>query len=160
MAARRAGDEGPAGVRSAVPALAGLDGTYVQRMDLSPMVGVMMMLLIFVLTVTPAMTGGPYLPSAETTRLIPTGPATVWVDPQGRFYAGQPLREVSASALRQVLGNLLPSRPEDGVVYVIADRSTPYARLLDVMDAARAAHVGRPGLVTILPHRPGRAAKP
>ncbi|HET6762181.1 MAG TPA: biopolymer transporter ExbD [Longimicrobiaceae bacterium] len=157
MKPRRIDTDCPAWGGSALPALAGVDGVYLQRMDLSPMIGVVFTLLLILMVMTPATTGGPYLPSAASAELIPTGRARVWVGPGGRLFAGDPLREISTSALRDVMNTALAASPEPRVVYVTADWSTPYGRMLDVMDAARAAHVRRLGLIPILPHRPGRA---
>jgi biopolymer transport protein ExbD len=59
-------------------------------------------------------------------------------------------RPIAAEALDGALHDLYAARP-DKTIFLEADRSLPYSRVVDLMDACRAAGVERIGVVTKKP---------
>jgi len=152
MTAGRSGEEAPAWGGSPVPSLAGLDGTYLQRMDLSPMIAVLFTVLVIYMVLTPAVTTCWWTsPRALTASVIPRDRVTLFIDQRGRFYlpAGG---EVSSAQLSSALRPLLRGSVEPDLLYVTADDGVRYSSVLDAMQAARSAGVRHVGLTAELPH--------
>ena len=116
--------------------------------NVTPLVDVMLVLLVIFMVVTPLLKQQlPVdLPLAEHSReaqessqvtLVAAADGTLLLDEQ----------PITAEALDRALRDLYAARAEK-TIFLTADRSLPYSRVVDLMDACRAAGVERIGVVT------------
>jgi len=111
--------------------------------NVTPLVDVLLVLLVIFMVVTPMLKRDlPIdLPIAATGRdtNVPPDELTVTATADGRLLVNG--REIAADGLADAVRD----RP---VVFLEADRSLSYARVVDLLDACRAAGVVRIGVVT------------
>jgi biopolymer transport protein ExbD len=116
--------------------------------NVTPLVDVMLVLLVIFIVVTPLLKRDvPVdLPLAETSRESrASGQVTLTAIADGRLLLdGEPLAE---DALEPTLSALYAQRT-DKTIFLAADRSLVYDRVVALMDACRAAGVERIGVVT------------
>ena len=126
---------------SAIPSGLGGGDPVRAEINVTPMIDVMMSLLIIFMLVTPVLSGYiARLPDAREVRSQTLDDAvTLGIDVEGRFWIGE--AEVSPERLEEELRSLYAGRPGDHLLYLRADRDTPYALVLDAIEAARSAGV-------------------
>jgi len=116
--------------------------------NVTPLVDVMLVLLVIFMVVTPLLKQQVpvELPLAEHSReaqessqvtLVATADGTLLLNEQ----------PVSAETLDAALRDVYAARA-DKTIFLEADRSLPYSRVVDLMDSCRAAGVERIGVVT------------
>ena len=112
-------------------------------MNVTPLVDVLLVLLVIFMVVTPMLKRDlPIdLPVAATgsEQDVPPDQVTLTATADGRLL----LNGIAIDEAR--LGEALADRP---IVFLEADRSLSYARVVDLLDACRAAGVARIGVVT------------
>jgi len=117
--------------------------------NVTPMIDVMLVLLIIFMMVTPALIDGfPLaLPQAVNLKAHPEEPTdhVLGIDARGEYYLDK--QRVGASDLRAALASIF-SRAEDRVLYVKADKSLDYAKVLDALDVATASGVRVVGMIS------------
>lgn len=107
-----------------------------------PMIFLVALLLMIAMLVTPAI-GGPYLPAARTAMPVGANPLSAGIDERGAFFLRESTgwKPIADAELSSRLGALVRSRPGETRLYVEADRSVPYTRLMMLADAARASGI-------------------
>lgn len=123
------------------------------RIDVTPFIGVAMVLLMIAFVVHPAITAcGLKEPRAHTSAEMRRGMVTVGVDERGKIFVegAAPFGPVRGEQLTRALGEALIALPEErrGTVYLLADQDAEYSAVLSVLDAAADNGVRRVGLVT------------
>ncbi len=122
------------------------------EINVTPLVDVVLVLLVILLLVAPLLKEEVpvELPIAAHARDDDTAATpTLTVDADGSVtFEGTPL---PADDLAARLGAIYAARPEKAVMLAAA-RTLPYARVVEVMDACRAAGIERIGVVTAPPH--------
>jgi biopolymer transport protein ExbD len=117
-----------------------------------PTVHVMVLLLLLALGITPAITGGTKLPTAKTAAPAMKDRLTVGIDRDGRVWIGAvpDPGPVPDRQLAQRLGEAYAGRRGEEM-YLVADRSLHYARVQQVIQAARQAGVREVQLIVECP---------
>lgn len=121
-------------------------------LDLTPMIDMVFLLLIFFLAATTFQqaerelhialpTADAALPISAALREI-----VVNVDAQGRMVVGG--REVEPEALREMVAEALRANPEQKVT-IRGDKSAPYSHIVRALDACKAAGIDEPYLDTV-----------
>ena len=130
---------------------AGGGGGVKAEPNVTPMIDVMLVLLIIFMVVAPALLAGfnATPPQGQNLKAHPTdenSDQTLGIDKDGKYYINkQPIRYEDIQArLTQIYQN----RTEDKVLYVKADRSLDYAKVLDALDIAAKAGVAVTGMIT------------
>ncbi len=116
--------------------------------NVTPLVDVMLVLLVIFMVVTPLLKQQVpiELPIAEHSREAQeSAQVTLRAAADGTLVLDE--RPVAAEALDATLHDVYAARP-DKTIFLEADRSLPYSRVVDLMDACRAAGVERIGIVT------------
>jgi biopolymer transport protein ExbD len=118
------------------------------EINVTPMIDVMIVLLILFMVVTPVLAQYALkLPGASN--VSPETEADVVelaIDQAGAFWVND--TRVPATELEAYLTRVFAARPGDHLLYLRADGSVGYDRVLDAVDAARAAGVRRIGAIT------------
>jgi biopolymer transport protein ExbD len=116
--------------------------------NVTPLVDVMLVLLVIFMVVTPLLKQQVpvELPLAEHSREAQeAAQVTLVAAADGSLMLNE--QPVAAGALDARLHDLYATRA-DKTIFLEADRSLPYSRVVDLMDACRAAGVERIGVVT------------
>jgi biopolymer transport protein TolR len=117
--------------------------------NVTPMLDVMLVLLIIFMVITPALLSyfEPAPPRAINLARYPEHPGdhTLWIDRGGGFYLNK--RWVRAVDLEPALRQLMRSLPNDGVLYLLADRSLDYGIVHHAMATAARSGVRVVGLI-------------
>ena len=116
--------------------------------NVTPLVDVMLVLLVIFMVVTPLLKQQVpvELPLAEHSREPQeSSQVTLVAAADGTLVLDE--RPITAEALDTALHDVYAARP-DKTIFLEADRSLPYSRVVDLMDACRAAGVERIGIVT------------
>ena len=119
--------------------------------NVTPLVDVMLVLLVIFMVVTPLLKQRlpVELPLAEHSQEAQeTSQMTLVAAADGTLFLNEQL--ITAEALDGALHNLYAER-SDKTIFLEADRSLAYSRVVDLMDACRAAGVERIGVVTKKP---------
>jgi biopolymer transport protein ExbD len=140
---------------SPLPKIAGMGDSNVNAdINVTPMIDVMLVLLIIFMVVTPALAGyTAVLPKARTAAPEKEDRITLGIDNKGQYYIeDQPNPgPISPTDLPRRLGEAFASRPDDHTLYMKADNSVGYDKVLTAIDAARSVGVRRIGAITELP---------
>ena len=130
---------------------AGGGGSVKAEPNVTPMIDVMLVLLIIFMVVAPALLAGfnATPPQGQNLKAHPTdenSDQTLGIDKDGKYYINkQPIRYEDIQArLTQIYQN----RTEDKVLYVKADKSLDYGKVLDALDIAAKAGVAVTGMIT------------
>ncbi len=156
MASRNPPERIRSNTGSAIPSGMGGGAPVRAEINVTPMIDVMMSLLIIFMVVTPVLSGYiARLPDASEVRSQNLDDAvTMGIDVEGRFWVGE--AEVPREQLEEELRSLYAERPGDHLLYLRADRDTPYSLVLDAIEAARTAGVRTVGaLGTEIPAQEG-----
>ena len=143
-------------MRSAIPE--SRIGTVTAEINVTPMIDVMLVLLIIFMVITPGLVQAT-LPTARMAEYERERHPTLIVDARGAYSLdlGRRFEAVPDARLHARLAAVYAGRPDDHVLYLKADRNASYARVLTVLDAARAAGVRRIGAIT--ERRPEKARR-
>jgi len=118
--------------------------------NVTPMIDVMLVLLIVFMVVTPALIDGfpLVLPRAENLKAHPDEPTnqTVGIDAGGKYYLNKHL--IDARDLPAALSAIFANRTEDRLLYVKADKTLDYGRVLDALDVATKSGVRMVGMIS------------
>ena len=127
--------------------------------NVTPMIDVMLVLLIIFMVVAPALLAGfnATPPQGQNLKAHPTDEnldQTLGIDRDGKYYLNkQPIRyEDIAPRLKQIYS----TRTEDKFLYIKADKSLDYEKVLDALDIAAKNGVVVTGMIT--DQRPGTAS--
>jgi biopolymer transport protein ExbD len=125
------------------------------RIDVTPFIGVALVLLIISLVITPGDGGHHYLPKARTSAEMRRGMVTVYLGANNLAYvegapSAGPIRRTEFAHWLGVALRALPQERRD-TVYLDADHGASYADVLSVLDAASDNGVRRVGLLTVPP---------
>lgn len=133
---------------------AGLDDELKAEINVTPLVDVVLVLLIIFMVVTPLLKEEVpvELPLADTSRTVADpGQLTLAVGADGVPRLDG--RVVAPEALVEELRRIYSERV-DKTIFLEADRSVPYGKVVDVMDDCRAAGVVSIGVLTKRPPPP------
>jgi biopolymer transport protein ExbD len=119
--------------------------------NVTPLVDVMLVLLVIFMVVTPLLKQ--QLPvelplAAHSNEAQETAQITLVAAADGTLLLNE--QAIAAESLDEALHNLYAQR-SDKTIFLEADRSLAYSRVVDLMDACRAAGVERIGVVTKKP---------
>lgn len=122
------------------------------EINVTPLVDVVLVLLVILLLVAPLLKEDvpvelPIAAHAEEDRNAPTTPTLTVADDGSVTFEGAPL---PSEDLGNRLGAIYESRPDKAIILAAA-RSLAYARVVEVMDACRAAGIERIGISTTPP---------
>ncbi len=111
--------------------------------NITPLVDVMMVLLIILMVAAPFAVSGVtvQLPSAKAKPITLNGnPIVLSVTPSGHFFLGksQVLSRDLVDKIRTAKGS-----NKDLVIYIRADKSVPYGKVMEAMAAAQRAGIGK-----------------
>jgi biopolymer transport protein ExbD len=117
------------------------------RIEIIPMIDIMMFLLVFFIVITLRMINGTGiqldLPSSQTTQELKPTQITIGVQKDGSMYVdGQPY---DAEALRTKLQDAKKNNDKLAVI-LAGDKELTYQNTLKVMDVARSAGIAQVGL--------------
>ncbi|HZP94087.1 MAG TPA: biopolymer transporter ExbD [Burkholderiales bacterium] len=116
------------------------------RVEVIPMIDIMMFLLVFFVIITLKMIAGTGiamdLPGSKTTQELKTSTITVGVARSGEMVVNG--KTVSAEELKNTLVSLKKERPLD--VVLAGDKEVPLQALLKVMDVVRSAGIMSVGI--------------
>ncbi len=135
----------------AMSAGGGGSGSVKAEPNVTPMIDVMLVLLIIFMVVAPALLAGfnATPPEGQNLKAHPVdenSDQTLGIDKDGNYYLNkQPIKyEDIPTRLKQIYS----ARTEDKVLYVKADKSLDYAKVLDALDIAGKAGVAMTGMIS------------
>ena len=116
-----------------------------------PMIDIMLVLLIIFMVVAPALMAGFNATPPEGVNLKdhPADEQTdqvLGIDRDGQYYLNK--REIKNEDLPAMLKQIFESRTEDKIIYVKADKSLSYSKVLDAIDIASKAGVRVVGMIS------------
>jgi biopolymer transport protein TolR len=125
------------------------------EINVTPLVDVVLVLLLVFMVTAPMMSRGidVSLPVADQPRIDPQDRITVSVGADERVYVGD--RPVNLALLEDHLRGLIMGRPSK-VVYLRADKSLRYGKVIEVVDRINKAGVERIGFAYELPQEKQR----
>jgi biopolymer transport protein TolR len=125
-------------------------GTMMADINVTPLVDVVLVLLLVFMVTAPMMSRGidVSLPVANQPQREPDERVAVSVNANERIYLGDQL--VTAAMLEDKLRAMMEGRPNK-VVYLRADESLRYGRVIAVVDTIKKAGVEQIGFVYVLP---------
>jgi biopolymer transport protein ExbD len=135
---------------------AGGTGAVQSTPNVTPMIDVMLVLLIIFMVVTPALLAGfnATPPQAVNLKDHPEDAnldQVLGLDRDGNYYLNK--RPVRAQDVAPMLKQIYDARTEDKILYVKADKSLDYAKVLDALDIA--SHNGVRVVGMISEQKPG-----
>jgi biopolymer transport protein ExbD len=133
---------------SPLPRLAGLDGASLAHSpDTTPLLGVVLLLMLIVVTINPTITRCFFSAARSESAFVDLkqGPH-VLVSEDGRFFVPAWNGALTDDHLTAALARERTLHPGE-VLFVDADRRTPYSRILDLLSGARSAGFRRVGLL-------------
>src|SRR6478735_9610175 len=123
--------------------------------NVTPMIDVMLVLLIIFMLVIPAITAGFQAVPPTGVNLKPhpeeDQDQVLGIDVNGQYYLNK--KPIPNAELGQRLTAIFENRTEDKLLYVKADKSLPYGKVLDAIDIAAHNDVRVTGMIT--EQRPG-----
>ena len=135
---------------------AGGTGAVQSTPNVTPMIDVMLVLLIIFMVVTPALLAGfnATPPQAVNLKDHPEDAnldQVLGLDRDGNYYLNK--RPIRAQDVAPMLKQIYDARTEDKILYVKADKSLDYAKVLDALDIA--SHNGVRVVGMISEQKPG-----
>lgn len=131
---------------------AGASGRKVESSpNVTPMIDVMLVLLIIFMVVAPALLAGFNATPPEGVNLKdhPEDEQTdqvLGIDRDGQYYLNK--RQIKNYELEQMLKQIFDARTEDKILYLKADKTLDYAKVLDAIDIASKNGVRVVGLIS------------
>jgi len=125
------------------------------EINVTPLVDVVLVLLLVFMVTAPMMSRGidVSLPTADQPQTQPEERITVSIDAQEHIFIGE--RSVNARLLEDQLRSMMEGRSSK-VVYLKADESLRYGRVVHVVDLIKKAGVDQIGFVYVLPQEKNR----
>lgn len=119
--------------------------------NVTPMIDVMLVLLIIFMVVTPALMAGFNATPPEGVNLKdhPEDEQTdqvLGIDREGQYYLNK--REIKNVDLPQLLRKIFDARTEDKILYLKADKSLEYSKVLDAIEIASKNGVRMVGMIS------------
>jgi biopolymer transport protein TolR len=119
--------------------------------NVTPMIDVMLVLLIIFMVVAPALMAGFNATPPEGINLKdhPEDENTdqvLGIDREGQYYLNK--REIKNADLPQMLRKIFDARTEDKILYLKADKTLEYAKVLDAIDIASKNGVRVVGMIS------------
>ena len=119
--------------------------------NVTPMIDVMLVLLIIFMVVAPALMAGFNATPPEGVNLKdhPEDENTdqvLGIDREGQYYLNK--REIKNADLPQMLKKIFDARTEDKILYLKADKTLEYAKVLDAIDIASKNGVRVVGMIS------------
>jgi len=118
--------------------------------NVTPMIDVMLVLLIIFMVVTPALINGVQLepPQAVNLKAHPDqdGDQTLGITASGEYYLNR--QRMAVRDLLPTLRAIYAGRDTNRVLYIRADKSVDYSRVIDAMDAAAKSGVAMVGMIS------------
>jgi len=126
-------------------------GSVQSTPNVTPMIDVMLVLLIIFMVVTPMLMAGFNATPPEGVNLKdhPEDENTdqvLGIDRDGQYYLNK--REIKNADLPQMLKKIFDARVEDKILYLKADRTIDYAKVIDAMDVAMKNGVRVVGMIS------------
>ena len=126
-------------------------GSAVQSQpNVTPMIDVMLVLLIIFMVVTPALLNGVQLepPQAVNLKAHPDedGDQTLGITASGEYYLNK--QRIAVSDLLPTLRAIYARRDTNRVLYIRADKSVDYSKVIDAMDVAAKSGVVMVGMIS------------
>lgn len=134
--------------------------SLLSEINVTPFIDVMLVLLVIFMVAAPLMMVGVPLKLPKTTAQTmarPQKPVVVSLTGEGKLFLGD--NELAPDALPSTLADKLKADPEL-VVYVRADQSVDYGRIMDLLGKIGAAGVARLSLVAENASFPGELPGP
>ena len=129
---------------------AGTGGGVKSEPNVVPMIDVMLVLLIIFMVVTPALLAGfnAIPPQGVNLKSHPEEPTdqTLGIDKDGLYYLNK--RPIRKEDLAQHLQQIYSTRTEDKILYVKADKTLDYGKVLDAIDLASKNGVRVVGMIS------------
>ena len=127
--------------------------------NVTPMIDVMLVLLIIFMLIVPNISAGFQATPPTGSNLKPhpedDKDQILGIDVNGRYYLNR--KPIDPGSLGPRLGDIFNNRTEDKILYIKADKSLDYGKVIDVEDIA--SHNGVRVLAMITDQRPGTASK-
>ena len=119
--------------------------------NVTPMIDVMLVLLIIFMVVAPALIAGFNATPPEGVNLKdhPEDENTdqvLGIDREGQYYLNK--RQIKNEELPQKIKTIFEARTEDKILYLKADKSLDYAKVIDAMDIAMKNGVRMVGMIS------------
>jgi biopolymer transport protein TolR len=119
--------------------------------NVTPMIDVMLVLLIIFMVVAPALMAGFNATPPEGVNLKdhPEDEQTdqvLGIDRDGQYYLNK--REIKNAELPQLIKKIFDARTEDKIMYLKADRTLDYSKVLDAIDIASKNGVRVVGMIS------------
>src|SRR5688500_9007685 len=119
--------------------------------NVTPMIDVMLVLLIIFMVVAPALMAGfnATPPEGINLRDHPEDEQTdqvLGIDREGQYYLNK--REIKNAELPQLIKKIFDARVEDKILYLKADKTLDYAKVLDAIDIASKNGVRVVGMIS------------
>jgi biopolymer transport protein TolR len=119
--------------------------------NVTPMIDVMLVLLIIFMVVAPALIAGFNATPPEGVNLKdhPEDENTdqvLGIDREGQYYLNK--RQIKNEELPQKLKTIFEARTEDKILYLKADKTLDYAKVIDAMDIAMKNGVRMVGMIS------------
>jgi biopolymer transport protein TolR len=127
-------------------------GTVQSTPNVTPMVDVMLVLLIIFMVVAPALLAGFNAdpPQAQNIKDHPEDSETdqvLGIDKAGQYYLNK--KPIDSSSVAAALKHIYVDTPRDDyIMYLKADKSLPYSKVLDAMDVAMRNGVRVVGMIS------------
>ena len=126
--------------------------------NVTPMIDVMLVLLIIFMVVAPALLAGfnANPPQGQNLKAHPEDPVdqTLGIDKDGNYYLNK--QPIHYEDIAQKLTQIYSARTEDKILYVKADKSIKYEKVIDVLDIAMKSGARVVGMIS--DQRPGTAS--
>jgi biopolymer transport protein TolR len=128
-----------------------VSGSAVQSQpNVTPMIDVMLVLLIIFMVVTPALINGVALEPPQAVNLTAhpdeDGDQTLGITASGEYYLNK--QRIAASGLLPALRAIYAGRDTNRVLYIRADKSVDYSKVIDAMDVAAKSGVVMVGMIS------------
>ena len=126
-------------------------GGVESRPNVIPMIDIMLVLLIIFMVVTPALMAGFNATPPEGVNLKdhPEDEQTdqvLGIDRDGQYYLNK--REIKNAELPQLIKKIYDARVEDKILYLKADKTLDYSKVLDAIDIASKNGVRVVGMIS------------
>jgi len=128
-----------------------VSGSPVQSQpNVTPMIDVMLVLLIIFMVVTPALINGVQLEPPQSVNLKShpdeDGDQTLGITASGEYYLNR--QRMAVRDLLPTLRAIYARRDTNRVLYIRADKSVDYSKVIDAMDAAARSGVAMVGMIS------------
>jgi biopolymer transport protein TolR len=126
-------------------------GRHLGEINITPLVDVVLVLLLVFMITAPMMSRGidVSLPVADQPDISPEDRITISINDAGRIYVGD--QPVNLVLLEDYLRRLVGEGRSSKIVYLRADESLRYGKVISVVDKIKKAGIDQVGFVYVLP---------